>query len=269
VNLPCLVRWPEDRQRVPRLDQLALLDLPVLLNTPIYLPSATFQAVVSDPAAELVGTIPMIHTYSTDPVNTVTENTFHCLSMKLNTHNSNETCMICVLWGLLGRLCMYPHHNVVKLHPKCWHYNCTFMFPRSFKKNMFGSRWIIANVKQEGRMRREREGGGEYTRNGVYTAYRKSFLVILLFFKRHTNKHTHDLTLNITLLCYWSLLFTQELEGLGLILFTWSSNIPKYCSSGDVCPCGVGTCWNLWIVWGVRRIPLGAFAATCNKLYWK
>lgn len=97
MSLPCLVRWPEDRQRVPRLDQLALLDLPVLLNTPIYLPSATFQAVVSDPAAELVGTIPMIHTYSTDPVNTVTENTFHCLSMKLNTHNSNETCMICVL----------------------------------------------------------------------------------------------------------------------------------------------------------------------------
>jgi len=30
--------------------------------------------------------------------------------MKLNTHNSHETRMICVLWGLLGRLRMYPHH---------------------------------------------------------------------------------------------------------------------------------------------------------------
>ena len=97
MSLPCLVHWPEDRQKEPRLDQLALLDLPVLLNTPIYLPSATSQAAVSDPAAELVGTIPMIHTYSTDPVNTVTENTFHCLSMKINTHKSQEMHEMCAM----------------------------------------------------------------------------------------------------------------------------------------------------------------------------
>lgn len=44
---------------------------------------------------------------------------------------------------------------------------------------------------------------------------------------------------------------------------TWSRSIPKYCKRGEVCPAGVGTCWNLWIVWGVLKIPFGAFAATC------
>ena len=40
-------------------------------------------------------------------------------------------------------------------------------------------------------------------------------------------------------------------------LFNWllSSRMPKYCSSGEVCPGCVGTCWNRWIVSGVRRIP--------------
>jgi hypothetical protein len=40
-----------------------------------------------------------------------------------------------------------------------------------------------------------------------------------------------------------------------LFNWPWSNRIPKYCSSGDVWPGWAGTCWNLWIVWGVRRIP--------------
>jgi len=40
-----------------------------------------------------------------------------------------------------------------------------------------------------------------------------------------------------------------------LLSCPWSSKIPKYASNGDVWPCCAGTCWNLWIVWGVRSIP--------------
>lgn len=35
----------------------------------------------------------------------------------------------------------------------------------------------------------------------------------------------------------------------------WSSKIPKYCRRGALCPGWVGTCWNLWIVCGVLKMP--------------
>ena len=45
--------------------------------------------------------------------------------------------------------------------------------------------------------------------------------------------------------------------------------MPKYCKSGDVCPGCVGTCWNLLMVCGVRRMPLGALAAIlAASEYW-
>ncbi|KAK2183630.1 hypothetical protein NP493_303g02002 [Ridgeia piscesae] len=47
-----------------------------------------------------------------------------------------------------------------------------------------------------------------------------------------------------------------------LLSWSWSRRMPKYCRRGDVCPAVAGTCWNLWIVCGVRRMPLGALAAT-------
>jgi hypothetical protein len=41
--------------------------------------------------------------------------------------------------------------------------------------------------------------------------------------------------------------------------------MPKYWSRGDVCPGWVGTCWNLLIVCGVRRMPFGALAAIWKR----
>jgi len=92
-------------------------------------------------------------------------------------------------------------------------------------------------------MRTETKGErGTHTKWSIHSL-QKIIFGEFIFFKRHMNKHTQDSAPNTALLLKF-IVYT----GTGRIrahISTWSSNIPKYCSSGDVCPCGVGTCWNL------------------------
>lgn len=78
-----------------------------------------------------------------------------------------------------------------------------------------------------------------------------------------TNSH------NITQLFTFELLIHYSwYQGvlLTLTVLTWSSKIPKYWSSGEVCPGCAGTDRNLWIVCGVLRIPYNKTTSKYNCL---